>query len=307
MPSTVPARESWPPLPLEAWQDTCTTLHLWTQIVGKVRLSRSEPINHSWHATLYPTVRGLSTGLVPHGIRFFQIDFDFIDHVLLVQADDGAVARIALQAQPISSFYRALMGELARLGLPCRIHARPNEVPDAVRFDEDDAPRAYDPVYANRYWRVLLQSDRVFRRFRRRFIGKCSPVHYFWGAPDLAVTRFSGRVAPRHPGGIPNLPDEITREAYSHEVSSCGFWAGGGPVPFAAYYSYAYPEPVGFPEAAVAPDAAYYDRTLREFLLPYDAVRESSDPDETLLAFLQSTYDAAADLGQWDRKALEWA
>jgi hypothetical protein len=197
------------------------------------------------------------------------------------------------------------MAELSRLGLPVRIHAKPNEVESPVRFDRDDAPRAYDPVYAQRFWRVLLQSDRVFKRFRSRFVGKCSPVHFFWGAPDLALTRFSGRRAPEHPGGIPNLPDAVTREAYSHEVSSCGFWAGGGPVPYAAYYSYAYPEPPGFAAAQVQPDAASYSTALREFILAYDVVRESPQPDDTLLAFLQSTYEAAANLGAWNRAALE--
>jgi hypothetical protein len=297
--------EAWPELPLDAWRDTYVTLHLWTQIVGKVRLAQCEPINHSWHVTLFPTARGLTTDLIPHGARSFQIDFDFLDHALVVQASDGSRGRIPLQPQPIATFYRALMDELARLGLPVRIHTRPNEIENPVPFDRDAAPRAYDPVYAQRFWRVLVQSDRVFKRFRSRFVGKCSPVHFFWGAPDLAVTRFSGRRAPEHPGGIPNLPDAVTREAYSHEVSSCGFWAGGGPVPYAAYYSYAYPEPPGFAAAKVQPAAAYYSEAMREFILPYDAVRQSAQPDDTLLVFLQSTYEAAANLGGWDRAALE--
>jgi hypothetical protein len=305
MPTANDTQEAWPRLPLDAWSDTHTTLHLWTQIVGKVRLAQCEPINHSWHATLYLTARGLTTGLIPHGIRSFQIDFDFVDHALVVQASDGSEASFALRPQPVSAFYHALMSELSRLGLPVRIHAKPNEVENPVPFDQDGVPRAYDPVYAQRFWRVLLQSDRVFKRFRGRFVGKCSPVHFFWGAPDLAVTRFSGRRAPEHPGGIPNLPDTVTREAYSHEVSSCGIWAGGGPVPYAAYYSYAYPEPPEFAAAQVQPDAAYYSAALREFILPYDVVRESPQPDETLLAFLQSTYEAAANLGAWDRAGLE--
>jgi hypothetical protein len=306
MPNTAASNnDTWPRLPLEAWRDTCATLHLWTQIVGKIRLAQCEPINHSWHATLYPTARGLSTGVIPHRRCSFQLDFDFIDHLLMVRASDGKSAGVPLAAQPISAFYRALMQQLDALGLPVQIHCKPNEVENPVRFDQDDAPRAYDPEYARRYWRVLLESDRVFRRFRSRFLGKCSPVHYFWGAPDLAVTRFSGRRAPAHPGGIPNLPDAVTREAYSHEVSSAGFWAGGGPVPHAAYYSYAYPEPAGFSSAPVQPAAASYHPALREFILPYDAVRESPDPEQTLLAFLQSTYEAAADLGRWDRAALE--
>jgi hypothetical protein len=307
MPNAAASNDAWPSLPLEAWRDTCTTLHLWTQIVGKIRLAQCEPVNHSWHATLYVVARGLSTGLIPHPRSSFQLDFDFIDQALVVQSADGASARVPLRPQPVAAFYRALMDELDRLGLSVRIQRKPNEIENPVRFDQDDAPRAYDAEYAWRYWRVLLQSDRVFRRFRSRFRGKCSPVHYFWGAPDLAVTRFSGRRAPEHPGGIPNLPDAVTREAYSHEVSSAGFWAGGGPLPYAVYYSYAYPEPAGFSAAHVQPDSGFYYATLREFILPYDAVRESADPDQTLLAFLQSTYEAAADLGEWDRAALEHA
>lgn len=305
MTGTDARNDTWPSLPLEAWQDTSTTLHMWTQIVGKVRLRQCEPVNHSWHVTLYPQARGLTTGLIPHPRHSFQIDFDFIDHALIVQTVDGDTSRLPLEAQPISTFHARLMQALAHLDVPVDIHGKPNEIENPVRFDEDHAPRAYDREYARRYWRVLLQSDRVFKRFRSRFIGKCSPVHYFWGAPDLAVTRFSGRRAPEHPGGIPNLPDAVTREAYSHEVSSCGFWAGGGPLPYAAYYSYAYPEPAGFSDARVEPGAARYHPGLREVILPYDAVRESADPDETLLAFLQSTYEAAADLGGWDRKAVE--
>jgi hypothetical protein len=305
MPTATPVYDPWPSLPLEAWQGTCTTLHLWTQIVGKVRVARCAPLNHSWHATLYPTARGLTTGLIPDVRGSFQVDFDFLDHVLQLVTSDGQSCTLALQPQPISAFYGRLMQALDELGLPVTIHRKPNEVENPVRFDEDHAPRAYDPEYAQRYWRVLLQSHHMFEGFRSRFIGKCSPVHYFWGAPDLAVTRFSGRRAPPHPGGIPNLPDEITRDAYSHEVSSCGFWAGGGPLPHAAYYSYAYPEPEGFADAPVQPGAAAYHPTLREFILPYDAVRESPDPEGTLLTFLQSTYEAAADLAQWNRAALE--
>jgi hypothetical protein len=305
MPPADVLNETWPSLPLGAWLDTSATLHLWTQIVGKVRLTQCEPVNHSWHVTLYLTARGLTTGLIPHRQRSFQIDFDFLDHALLLSTSDGRGGRLPLRAQPVSAFYQALMHEMSQLGVPVQINCRPNEIENPVRFDQDDAPRAYDPVYAQRYWQVLLHSDRVFKRFRSRFLGKCSPVHYFWGAPDLAVTRFSGRRAPQHPGGIPNLPDAVTREAYSHEVSSAGFWAGGGPLPYAAYYSYAYPEPLGFAEARAQPDSAYYHPALREFILPYHAVHESAEPDETLLAFLQSTYEAAADLGKWDRTALE--
>lgn len=297
--------EPWPSLPLEAWADTYATLHLWTQIVGKVRLARSAPINHSWHATLYVTARGLTTSPIPHGSRTFQIDFDFIDHRLIVQASDGGTGQLALEAQSVASFYARLMETLDRLGLHVDIYRHPNEVPEPIRFDQDETHRSYDPEYAQRFWRILVQVDRVFKTFRSRFIGKCSPVHFFWGAPDLAVTRFSGRTAPEHPGGIPNLPDRITREAYSHEVSSCGFWPGGGTIPYAAFYSYAYPAPEGFASASVKPEAAFYSADFGEFILPYDVVRQSESPDATLLEFLQSTYDAAADLAHWDRGALE--
>jgi hypothetical protein len=304
--SSVASRwEAWPPLPLDAWSDTCATLHRWTQIAGKVRLAQSPWTNHSWHVTLYVTSRGLTTSPIPYGRRTFQIDFDFIAHRLMVQSSDGGVGGFPLQPQSVAVFYRRLMEEMATLDLRVEIIKRPNEVPDPVPVDQDESHRAYDPEYANRFWRVLVQADRIFKVFRARFIGKCSPVHFFWGAPDLAVTRFSGRRAPAHPGGIPKLPDGVTREAYSHEVSSCGFWPGGGPVPHAAFYSYAYPEPTGFSGAAVEPKAASYDGDLREFLLPYDAVRESDSPDDTLLDFLQTTYEAAANLAKWDRASLE--
>lgn len=297
--------EPWPSLPLEAWRDTYATLHLWTQIVGKIRLVQSPWINHGWHVTLLVTARGLTTTLIPHGTRAFQIDFDFIAHRLILQSNDGGTASFPLQAQSVAVFYTRLMAELDALQLHVDLDLRPCEVVDPVPFDEDAMHRAYDPEFAARFWRILVQADRVFKRFRARFMGKCSPVHFFWGAADLAVTRFSGRPAPRHPGGIPNLPDWVTREAYSHEVSSCGFWPGGGPIPYAAFYSYAYPEPAGYAEARVEPAAAFYSTDLHEFILPYDAVRQAAAPDDTLLAFLQSTYDAAADLGTWNRTALE--
>ncbi|HXJ33132.1 MAG TPA: DUF5996 family protein [Candidatus Eisenbacteria bacterium] len=299
--------EAWPALPLEAWSDTYATLHMWSQIAGKVRLVQSPWLNHSWHVTLYVTARGLTTSPIPHGVRAFQIDFDFIDHHVAVRVSDGGTARVPLEPQSVASFYRRLMDALDGLGLHVDIRTRPNEVPDPVPFDRNEAQRAYDREYANRFWHALVQADRVFKIFRARFIGKCSPVHFFWGAPDLAVTRFSGRRAPEHPGGVPNLPDWVTREAYSHEVSSCGFWAGGGAVPHAAFYSYAYPEPPGFAQAKVRPGAAFYSTDLREFLLPYDAVREAEAPDQTLLDFLQSTYEAAAIAAKWDRAALERA
>jgi hypothetical protein len=297
--------EAWPDLPLGAWNDTCATLHLWTQIAGKIRLTQSAWINHSWHVTLYVTARGLTTSPIPHGVRTFQLDFDFLTHRLAIEASDGGTGGLPLEPQSVATFYRRLMGELDRLGLHVEIDTRPNEIADAVRFDQDESHVAYDREYAARFWRVLVQSDRVFKRFRARFIGKCSPVHFFWGAPDLAVTRFSGRRAPEHPGGIPNLADRVTREAYSHEVSSCGFWPGGGAIPYPAFYSYAYPEPAGFSQAPVEPAAAFYTTDLREFILPYDDVRQAESPDQTLLAFLQSTYEAAANLAGWDRTSLE--
>jgi len=301
----VPSAESWPSLPLEKWSDTCATLHLWTQIVGKIRHSLSPHVNHCWGDTLYVTARGLTTSPIPDGSRVFEIDFDFIDHRLLVRTAEGGIATVPLRPQSVASFYAQLWSELAWLGLDVRIVRKPNEVADPIAFDEDERHASYDPDYANRFWRVLLQSDRVFKRFRARFIGKCSPVHFFWGAPDLAVTRFSGRVAPEHPGGIPGLPDRVTRDAYSHEVSSCGFWPGGGAIAYPAFYSYAYPEPPGFAEARVEPGAAFYSPAFREWVLPYDAVRMSAAPDEVLLAFLQTTYDAAANLAAWDRTSLE--
>ncbi len=290
---------------LEAWSDTCATLHLWTQIVGKVRLAQSPWVNHGWSVTLYVTARGLTTSPIPYGTRSFQIDFDFIDHRLLIQSSDGGVGTVPLRPQSVASFYGELWNELGRLDLHVRINSIPNEVQDPLRFERDEQHKSYDPVYANRFWRVLMQSDRVFKRFRGRFVGKCSPVHFFWGAPDLAVTRFSGRPAPEHPGGVPHLPDAVTREAYSQEVSSCGFWPGGGAIPYPAFYSYAYPEPDGFADAPVRPEAGFYSRELREFILPYDAVRTAGSPEEYLLEFLQATYEAAANLGGWNRKTLE--
>jgi hypothetical protein len=262
-------------------------------------------MNHSWHVTLYVTGRGLTTSPIPYGSLTFQIDFDFIDHHLTLQLSDGRTARIPLEPQSVAAFYAKLMDEMKKLDLHVKIHRMPNEVPDPIRFDLDKTHCAYDAEYANRFWRILVQSERVFKEFRGRFIGKCSPVHFFWGAPDLAVTRFSGRRAPKHPGGIPNLPDWLTSEAYSQEVSSCGFWPGGGPIPYPAFYSYAYPEPVEFSAALVQPDTAFYSSELREFILPYDVVRQSESPDATLLEFLQTTYDAAADLAKWDRNLLE--
>ena len=297
----------WPTLPLAAWSDTLATLHLWLQIAGKVRLRLSPWVNHSWHVTLYPGAAGLTTGLIPVPPRAFQIEFDFLSHQLVVRTTDGQTGNFALEAQSVATFYRRFGEVLDRLGIDVSINATPNELPDPIPFAQDEVHRAYDPMYANRFWRVLVQTERVLQRFRARFIGKVSPVHLFWGAADLAVTRFSGRRAPRHPGGIPHLPDWVTREAYSHEVSSAGFWAGGGAVDYPAFYSYAYPAPEGFAQARVRPDLAFYHQELGEFILPYDAVRTAASPDDVLLEFLQSTYEAAADLGRWDRAELEWS
>ena len=297
--------EIWPPLPYNDWRETCATLHMWTQIVGKVRLAKSPWINHSWGVTLYVTARGLTTSVIPDGTRQFQVDFDFLDHLLLIAVSDGQKHRIELKARSVARFYREFMDALHALGIDPHISAVPNEVAEPIAFATDESHRAYDSEYANRFWRVLLQTDRIFKEFRSRFIGKCSPVHFFWGSFDLAVTRFSGRPAPPHPGGIPHLPDAITREAYSQEVSSAGFWPGADSMPEPVYYSYAYPEPPGFKEAKVRPVSAGYNAAMREFLLPYSEVRSADSPDSALLEFLQSTYEAAANSAQWPRTALE--
>jgi hypothetical protein len=289
----------FPILPYEAWSRTCATLHLWLQVVGKIPLMQLPWINHSWHVAFSVTARGLATRLMPHGTKAFQIEFDFLEHRLRVQVSDGRHASLPLEAQSVAAFYRRFMETLQALEVPVAIRTMPNELPDPIPFDEDETHRSYDAEYANRHWRALVQMQRVFDRFRARFTGKCSPVHYFWGGPDLAVTRFSGRRAPEHPGGVPHTPDRVMRDAYSHEVSSAGFWAGNEQHPYAVFYSYAYPEPPGFAQAAVRPAAARYSAELREFILPYDAVSESTSPDDVLLEFLESTYQAAAGLGGW--------
>jgi hypothetical protein len=299
------ASNQWPPLPFAEWKDTAITLHMWTQIVGKIRLVLSPWTNHSWHVTLYATSRGLTTSPIPYGSYTFEILFDFIDHQLLIDKSDGARRTIPLKPQSVAEFYRNVMKTLSDLELPVTINTMPNEIENPIPFDQDEEHRSYDREYANRFWHVLVQSDRVFKEFRSRFCGKCSPVHFFWGSFDLAVTRFSGRPAPPHPGGVPHLPDEITREAYSQEVSSLGFWPGNAAAPTPLFYSYAYPEPPGFAQAKIRPDAAFYEAKLREFILPYDAVRSAEKPDEVLLEFAQSAYDAASKLGKWDRDALE--
>lgn len=297
--------QQWPSLDYEAWKETCATLHMWTQIVGKIRMSQTPWINHSWHVTLYVTARGLTTSPIPYGARTFQIDFDFIEHLLSIETSDGAAKTMPLASRSVADFYQALFAHLAALDLGVKIHTTPNEVVDGIPFDQDHQHASYDAEYANRFWHALVQTDRVFKQFRAGFIGKCSPVHFFWGGFDLAVTRFSGRPAPRHPGGVPNCPDWVMHEAYSHEVSSCGFWPGGEALPYPVFYAYAYPEPPGFSTAAVRPDGARYDPGLREFILPYDEVRRAASPDAMLLEFLQSSYEAAAVLGKWDRAALE--
>lgn len=297
--------EPWPALDYSASKDTLETLHLWTQIVGKVRLAQSPWINHSWHATFYVDGHGLTTGLIPHGRRAFEIAFDLVDHVLRVDVAGGPTRRMPLAPRSVASFHAEVLRTLEEIGLRVSIHGAPNEVMDPIPFAEDETHASYDPDVAHRFWRALVQSHRVFTWFRAGFRGKVSPVHLFWGAPDLAVTRFSGREAPLHPGGIPNLPDRVTREAYSHEVSSAGFWAGNEMVPYAAYYSYAYPTPDGFASARVEPAEATWNAELGEYLLPYEAVRTASDPDAVLRRFLESTYEAAAELGDWDRAALE--
>jgi Family of unknown function (DUF5996) len=322
----------WPALPFQEWKETCATLHMWTQIVGKVRLALSPWTNHSWHVTFYLTARGMTTSPIPFGVRVFQVDFDFVDHVLRIQtggtclrtsqdsgvADstvqngtcrstslrDDAVKSIRLEPKSVATFYSEMMEALRQLDISVEINTTPNEVDPAIPFERNEKNSAYDPEYANRFWRVLLQSDRVFKEFRADFCGKCSPVHFFWGSFDLAVTRFSGRRAPSHPGGVPHLPDSVAREAYSHEVSSLGFWPGNEMMPEPIFYSYAYPEPKGFSDAKVQPAAAAYNAQLKEFVLPYEAVRRAAAPDQALLDFARSTYDAASALGNWDRPAL---
>lgn len=297
----------WPELPTARWRDSCETLHLFTQIVGKIRLKRSPWLNHSWHVTLYVTARGLSTSPVPDGARTFEIDFDFIEHCLRIATSDNAQRQFALVGQSVASFYQAVMAALGELGIAVAIDEMPNELLEPIKFSQDTRHASYDPEAVGRFFQILVSADQVFKQFRTGFIGKASPVHFFWGSFDLAVTRFSGRRAPRHPGGVPNLPDAVACEAYSHEESSAGFWPGSGAIDYPAFYSYAYPEPPGFRATKVRPDAAFFSEALGEFILPYDAMRSATDPDQALLDFLQSTYEAAADCAKWDREALECA
>ena len=299
------ATDAWPPLPLAEWQATYDTLHLWAQVIGKVRLALAPMQNHWWQVPLYVTGRGLTTSPMPYGDHVVEARFDFVDHALSLETSTGETRRIALAPRSVADFYHEVMAALDALGVHVRIWPHPVEMPDAIPFERDETHHAYDAEAAQRCWRVLVEVDRVLHAFRGRFVGKCSPVHFWWGAFDLACTRFSGRRAPPHPGGIPNCPDYVAREGYSHECISAGWWPGGGAVAEPAFYAYAYPEPAGFATAHVAPSAAFYSTDFREFILPYEAVRSADDPDRALLEFLQTTYEAGADLGGWDRAALE--
>jgi hypothetical protein len=294
----------WPRLEYASSRDTLVTLQLWSQVVGKVRLALTPWLNHGWHVPLYVTARGLGTSPIPAGNEVFEIELDFIAHVLLVRTSAGEERTLSLVARAVADFYHQVMGILQALGISVTINEMPNEVPDPIAFPKDRAHRSYDAAAAHRFWRALIRVDRVFKQFRTGSLGKTSPVHFFWGSFDLAVTRFSGREAPRHPGGVPGLPDAVTREAYSHEVSSAGFWPGNDLFPAAAFYSYAYPEPPGFRDRAVTA-GAYFDEKLSEFILPYETVRTALDPDALLLDFLSGTYSAAADAAHWDRARLE--
>jgi hypothetical protein len=299
--------ERWPELPLAAWRETRDTLHLWTQIVGKIRLALTPWLNHSWHVALYVTARGLTTSPMPVAGGALEIEFDFLGDVLWLRLSDGRVRQVMLRPVPVAEFYAEVMIALKELGVPLRLRTMPCEIADCIPFDRDTVHAAYDAEHARRFHRVLASAQEVFAHFRSGFLGKASPVHFFWGSFDLAVTRFSGRRAPSHPGGVPNLPDAVAQEAYSHEVSSAGFWPGGGgaPIDDAAFYSYAYPAPEGFAEARVKPAAAVWSKELGEFLLPYAVMRKERDPDAALMAFLVSTYAAAAELGRWERREIE--
>lgn len=298
--------DAWPSLPLAGWQETYSTLHRWLQIVGKTRLGFAPMQNHWWNSALYLTARGIGTSPIPHGAMSFDIELDFTDHVLVVRTSLGETRSLALRAYPVANFYRDYVALLESVGIQPRVWPVPVELPDTLRFDEDRTHASYDRDAAHRCWRALAQCDRVFKIFRGGFLGKSSPSHLWWGSFDLACTLFSGRSAPLHPGGVPNCPDYVTREAYSHECTSVGWWPGtAGAVDEPAFYAYAYPEPSGYADATVSPSAAYYHPTLREWILPYDAVRAASNPDDALLAFCRSTSAIAADLAHWDRAALE--
>ena len=294
----------WPDLPYAAWRDTAATLQLWTQIVGKVRLKLTPWLNHGWQVPLYVTARGLGTSPISAGGEILEIEFDFISHRLVVRTSRGETRELPLEPRTVADFYHRFIELLNGIGVAAAIQEMPNEVPNPIPFSQDRTHAAYDPAAAHRFWRAPIQADRVFKLFRTGFLGKASPVHFFWGSFDLAVTRFSGRRAPLHPGAVPGLPDAVTREAYSHEVSSAGFWPGNDAFPRAAFYSYACPEPVGFRDRPVTP-GAHFERALSEFILPYETVRHAADPDALLLEFLTTTYAAAAETGGWDRAGLE--
>ena len=297
---------TWPALPYPAWRDTAATLQLWTQVVGKVRLALTPWLNHGWHVPLYVTARGLGTSPMPVGAEILELEFDFVGHRLVARTSRGEERALALEPMAVADFYARTMALLAELAVPVKINQMPSEIADPIRFSEDTVHASYDAEAAHRFWRALLQADRVFKLFRSGFLGKASPVHFFWGSFDLAVTRFSGRAAPPHPGGVPGLPDAITAEAYSHAVSSAGFWPGGDAFPEPLFYAYAYPEPPGFRDRPVSAGARF-EAAMGEFILPYETVRTAADPEGLLLAFLQATYEAAADCAGWDRAALECA
>jgi len=292
--------ECWPSLPLDSWEDTRATLHMWTQIVGKVRLALTPLVNHWWNVTLYVTARGLTTSIIPYGERSFELRFDFFKHQLVLETSDGSVKALPLEPRSVADFYHEFMSMLRAENINVKIWHMPVEITNPIAFDQDRVHASYDPKSVENFWRILVSVDAIFKQFRSRFIGKSSPVHFFWGSFDLALTRFSGRKAPERPGA-----DKMTQEAYSHEVSSVGFWPGTSGMSDAAFYSYAAPEPNGFKQARVQPNAAAYNPSLGEFLLPYEDVRKSESPSSALLQFCQSTYDAAANLGKWDRLALE--
>ncbi len=293
----------WPSLRVDEWTATRDTLHMWTQIVGKIRLANAPMVNHWWQVTLYVSPRGLATSAIPHEAGVFDIEFDFIEHRLHIRSSDGDARQIVLEPKSVADFYAETMGALDELGIPVQIRARPNEVDPAIPFADDHTHASYDAHAAHLFWRQLVSADRVMHEFRSYFIGKVSPVHFFWGAMDLACTRFTGRTAPKHPGGAPNCGDWVMVEGYSHELSSCGFWPGGGDE--GAFYAYAYPEPSGFADYRVVPEQAFYSTENGQFLLPYEAVRTAADPDGTLLEFLHTTYRAAAECANWDRATLE--
>jgi hypothetical protein len=300
LPNSLPKNEAWPALPFAEWKDTCATLHMWMQVVGKVRLELSPHMNHWWEVPLYVGARGLTTSPIPYRLGIFEVEFDFQEHALRIVTSRGQTKMIRLAPMTVAAFYNEFMATLHSLGIEVHIWPMPVEIPDPIRFDEDTVHASYDPEYANRFWRILVTIDTLFKQFRARFIGKASPVHFFWGSFDMAVTRFSGRPAPERPGA-----DKITRDAYSHEVISAGWWPGGGDFKSPAFYAYAAPEPAGFRESPVKPAKAYYDSKLGEFILPYDDVRNEADPKAAVMDFLQSTYESGANLGKWDRAALE--